>query len=406
METNRPETTVYISCNGCNRRLLDARRLRSYFVANGCRIVDNPRNANYNIFFASALNRIRIDESFNIIRKLSQYKGETIVLGCLMEVAPSEFRNFWKFKALPIKDMDSVDGFFPWFTVKYKDIPPQNIPAPSVNIYRTISPYTYFKQGLGTMLSPARVGDKIYSFLHREQKEDYTYTYIWVSTGCPNLCSYCAERKVVGMPVSRPVGDIVHEYNRLLKDGKRTFEFIGDDVGSYGLDIGTDLPELFNKLSVIDKNYQVAWVIKHLHPKYIVKYKDDLIKMAGDKKISEIICCFQSGSNRLLELMNRHHTIEEVIQVLKEFRKAIPGIKLATNIIVGFPTETDEEFLQTLHVFDQVYFNRVHMIKYYDAEGSDSHGIFPKVSDQAIRERIKFAKKFLKERDIYFQTRD
>jgi tRNA A37 methylthiotransferase MiaB len=104
--------------------------------------------------------------------------------------------------------------------------------------------------------------------------------------------------------------------------------------------------------------------------------------------------------------MNRHHTIEEVIQVLKEFRKAIPGIKLATNIIVGFPTETEEEFLLTLHVFDQVYFNRVHMIKYYDAEGSDSHNIFPKVSDQAIRERIKFAKKFLKERDIYFQTRD
>jgi tRNA A37 methylthiotransferase MiaB len=323
-----------------------------------------------------------------------------------MEVAPYEFRNFWKYKALPIKDMDNIDGFFPWFVVKYKDIPPQNIPAPAVNIYRTLSPYTYFKQGLGTMLSPDRVGDKIYSFLHREQKEDYTYTYIWVSTGCPNLCSFCAERKVVGMPVSRPVEEIVHEYCRLLEHGKRTFEFIGDDVGSYGLDIGTDLPELFTRLSEIDKNYQVAWVIKHLHPKYIVKYKDDLIKMAGDKKIREIICCFQSGSNRLLELMNRHHSIEQVIQVLTEFRKAIPGIKLATNIIVGFPTETDEEFLQTLHVFDQVYFDRVHMIKYYDAEGSDSFHIFPKVSDHVIHERIKFAKKFLKKRDIYFQTRD
>jgi len=147
-------------------------------------------------------------------------------------------------------------------------------------------------------------------------------------------------------------------------------------------------------------------VIKHLHPRYIIEYKNDLIKLAGNRKIREIICCFQSGSNRMLDLMNRHHTIEQVIQVLTEFRQAIPGVKLATNIIIGFPTETEEEFMQTLRVFDQVYFDRVHLIKYYDAEGSDSHELNPKISDHEIARRIRIAKKILKEKNIYFQTRD
>jgi threonylcarbamoyladenosine tRNA methylthiotransferase CDKAL1 len=192
----------------------------------------------------------------------------------------------------------------------------------------------------------------------------------------------------------------------MLDQGRRNFEFIGDDVGSYGLDIKSSFPELIAELGRRDAGYNVHWVIKHLHPKFIIKYQDDLIELARSGKVKEIICCFQTGSNRLLDLMNRQHTIEEVITTLKRFRQALPDIKLATNIIVGFPTETDEEFDQTLAVFDDVYFDRVHMIKYYDAEGSDSHEINPKVSDESIARRIKRAKKFLKKRDIYFQTRD
>jgi tRNA A37 methylthiotransferase MiaB len=166
------------------------------------------------------------------------------------------------------------------------------------------------------------------------------------------------------------------------------------------------LGELIKELSITDREYPVRWVIKHLHPKFIIKYKVELINIAKEGKISEIICCFQSGSNRVLELMNRQHTIEEVIEVLTEFRKVLSDIRFATNIIVGFPTETDSEFQETLDVFDKVYFDRVHMIKYYDAEGSDSYAIFPKNTDEVIAQRIKLAKGFLKQREIYYQTRD
>lgn len=397
---------VYIASNGCNRRLLDADRVKRYFLHNGWTITESPKTSDYNLFFASALNRVRIDESFDIIERLTKYPGETIVLGCVMEVAPTEFRERWNGKFLAVKDMNEIDSFFPGFELKYQDVAPSNRPAPSGNIYKTISPDLFLKQRLSLVLSPAKIGDKLYSFVHRQQKENYQSTFIWVSNGCPNKCSFCAERKVIGDLQSRPIQDIVTEYGKMLQAGRENFEFIGDDVGSYGLDINSTFPELVRELNKTDADYKVNWVIKHLHPKFIIKYQDDLIDLATMGKVKEIICCFQTGSNRLLDLMNRQHSIEDVIKTLKRFREALPEIKLATNIIVGFPTETDEEFYQTLAVFDEVYFDRVHMIKYYDAEGSDSHELTPKISDEAIAKRIKYAKKFLKQRDIYFQTRD
>jgi MiaB/RimO family radical SAM methylthiotransferase len=397
---------VYIASNGCNRRLLDADRVRRYFLSNGWKITESPKEADYNLFFASALNRVRIDESFDIIERLTRFPGETIVLGCVMEVAPGEFRKKWKGKFLAVKDMNAIDSFFPAFEVKYRDVPPGNTPARSGNIYKAVSPEVFLRQRLSLVLNPARIGDKLYSYVHRQQKENYDTTFIWVSNGCPNKCSFCAERKVIGDLQSRPVDDIVSEYGQLLEAGRRNFEFIGDDVGSYGLDINSSFPELVKALNKKDKGYNVHWVIKHLHPKFIIKYQDDLIDLAKSGKVKEIICCFQSGSNRLLELMNRQHTIEAVKSTLRRFRQVLPDIKLATNIIVGFPTETDEEFQQTLDVFDEVYFDRVHMIKYYDAEGSDSHELNPKISNEAISRRIQGARKFFKQRGIYFQTRD
>jgi tRNA A37 methylthiotransferase MiaB len=397
---------VYIASNGCNRRLLDADRVKRYFLLNGWILTDSPKTSDYNLFFASALNRVRIDESFDIIERLTRYPGETIVLGCIMEVAPTEFRERWNGKFLAVKDMNEIDLFFPGFETKYRDVTPGNTPVNSGNIYKAVSPEQFLKQRLTLALNPSKIGDKLYSFVHRQQKENYDTTFIWVSNGCPNKCSFCAERKVIGDLQSRPVNEIVSEYGKLLDEGRRNFEFIGDDVGSYGLDIRSSLPELIAGLNRKDAGYPVHWVIKHLHPKFIIKYQDDLIELARSGKVREIICCFQTGSNRLLDLMNRQHTIEEVITTLKRFRQVLPDIKLATNIIVGFPTETDEEFNQTLAVFDEVYFDRVHMIKYYDAEGSDSHELNPKVSDESIARRIWTAKKFLKQREIYFQTRD
>jgi tRNA A37 methylthiotransferase MiaB len=104
--------------------------------------------------------------------------------------------------------------------------------------------------------------------------------------------------------------------------------------------------------------------------------------------------------------MNRNHTIEEIIETLLMFRKEMPKIKLATNIIVGFPSETEEEFQMTLDVFHTIPFDRVHLLQYFEAEGSDSSIIQEKIEPKVIRKRINKAKKFFRKKGIYCQSRD
>jgi tRNA-2-methylthio-N6-dimethylallyladenosine synthase len=250
------------------------------------------------------------------------------------------------------------------------------------------------------------IKEKIYSLINREKEENYDTCFLWLSRGCPNQCAFCSERKAVGDLKSRTQESILIEYRQLLDEGKKEFELIGDDIGSYGTDINSNLPELLNELSKIDKGLQVRWIIKHLHPKFLIKYKNELIKYTVNGKVTEIICSFQSGSNRVLTLMNRNHSIEEVIDTITFFRNANPNLKFATNVIAGFPTETEDEFDKTLEVLKQLNFDRVHLIKYFDAEGTDSYDLKPKIDDEVINKRIKRAKKYFKKNNIFYQSRD
>ncbi len=401
-----PLNKVFITVNGCNRRLLDAKRLKDYFTENSFRVVEHPRMADYILFFASALNDVRIHESWDIIQRLQKYDGELIILGCLQEAVPAEFEKKWSGRHLRIKDMNRIDTFFPHIQTPYKNIPYSHIPFPLQGIYKGIYPKICLKRIVAYLKKPSRITDKLQSYIHRNKRENYDTCFIWVSQGCTNKCSFCAERKTVGDLISRPVEDIAMEYRRHLEKGMRRFELIGDDVGSYGTDAESNFPELINRLSEIDKDYDVHWVIKHLHPKFIIKYRDAILALAHAQKLTEIICCFQSGSNRILELMNRNHSIEDIIETLQIFKEKLPNIRLATNIIVGFPSETEEEFEMTLAVFDKVPFTRVHLLKYFESEGADSSLIPDKIDDAVINKRIKKAKKFFRNKRIYCQSRD
>lgn len=408
METNLQNTkkSVFVTTNGCNRRLLDAARLIEYFRINEYIISDSAKNADYIFFFASSLNSVRVNESFKLIEDYSGLSGELIVLGCLPAALPTLFKKRFSGKALIIRDMNNVDSLFPDFKIKYADIPEENTPLSQNMLYKGIELKVFFHRLHLYLNSPLLIKEKIYSFLNKHKEESNNTCFLWVSRGCPNQCSFCSERNAVGDLKSRSLKDIIEEYAKLLNEGKREFELIGDDVGSYGVDKNTDLPNLLEELSVLDKDLNVKWIIKHLHPKFLIKYKNELIKYTINGKVTDIICSFQSGSNRVLHLMNRNHTIEEVIETITDFRKANPKLKFATNIIAGFPSETDEEFDKTLEVLDLLKFDRVHLIKYFDAESTDSHALEPKIDNKVINKRIRRAKKFLKKRKIFYQSRD
>lgn len=395
---------VFITSNGCNRRLLDAARLKQYFKQNNFNITNSPQNADFLFLFASALNQVRIDESLNLIKKLNNYNGEFFVLGCLPETSKEQMQTVFQGKSFPIKDMHLIDAYFPDNKISYKDIAEKNVPLLSKWLNKNNS--FCFSRLLHLIIHPNKLFEKIYLYRFRKYKEDYSSSFIWVSRGCPNNCSFCAEKNVVGKVISRSIEEISNDYIRLIEDGERTFEFIGDDVGSYGLDINTSLPELLNAICKEDEGLNTHWMIKHLHPKFMILYKNELLPVIRSKRVTEIICSFQSGSNKILDLMNRNHTIEQVIETLSLFIKEKPNIKLATNIIIGFPGETEEDFLATLNVFKKIKFTRVHIIKYYDAENTESYRLENKVDEEIIKERIQKAKRFFRQNNIFYQSRD
>ncbi len=398
--------SVFITTNGCNRRLLDAARLIQYFRLNGWQIAESSDTADYIFLFASSLNRIRVDESIRLIEDFARQKGELIVLGCLPAAAPTLFRKRFGGKALTIKDLNLIDTYFPDFRVPYREVPECNEPLQKNLLYKGIRMKVFMHRILLYLQNPKMVFGRIYALWNREKEESNDTTFIWVSRGCPNECAFCSERRAVGNLISRSVDSILTEYRALLQQGKREFEFIGDDVGSWGIDQQQFLPSLLSALAEADQGLQVKWIIKHLHPKFLIRYRDELIRYTRNGRISEIICSFQSGSNRMLALMNRNHTIEEVIETISAFREASPRLKFATNVIAGFPTETEEEFDMTLEVLKLLRFDRVHLIKYFDAEGTDSYVLEPKVPDRVINARIRRAKKFFRKNKLFYQSRD
>ena len=171
--------------------------------------------------------------------------------------------------------------------------------------------------------------------------------------GCNNFCSYCIVPYVRGRERSRQSSDIIREITKLSKDGVKEVMLLGQNVNSYGKGLSEKITfaQLLKKVEEVDGIERIRFMTSH--PKDL---SDELIDvMASSKKICRHIHLpLQSGSTRLLESMNRHYTKEQYIDLALKIRKRIPDIAITTDIIVGYPTETEEDINDTIDVIERV----------------------------------------------------
>ncbi|MGD2066888.1 MAG: radical SAM protein, partial [Candidatus Bathyarchaeota archaeon] len=169
----------------------------------------------------------------------------------------------------------------------------------------------------------------------------------------------------------------------------RKFILTGTDIGSYGIDVGTNFPNLLKKILEIDGKYIVT--LNDMNPRWLVKYYEEIssILKENSEKVSKIILPVQSASNRILELMNRQYTIDEVNKCIMGLHERIPSIDLETHIIVGFPSETEEDFCKSLEFVKGSIFSKVWVYQYNDRPGTVASKLVPKISDKVIKEREK-----------------
>ena len=211
----------------------------------------------------------------------------------------------------------------------------------------------------------------------------------WVNImyGCDKFCTYCIVPYVRGREKSREPKEIIREIERLVSDGVKEVMLLGQNVNSYGktLDDNVTFAELLREIAKIDGLERIRFMTPH--PKDL---SDELIEAIRDnsKICNHIHLPLQSGSSRLLKLMNRQYTKEHYLELVDKIRNTIPDISITTDIIVGFPGETEEDFEDTLDVVRKAKYDSAYTFIYSKRTGTPAAKMDGQVSEDIVKDRF------------------
>lgn len=208
-----------------------------------------------------------------------------------------------------------------------------------------------------------------------------------ITYGCNNFCTYCIVPYVRGRERSVPLTQIVDEVRTFVEKGYKEIMLLGQNVNSYGNDLDTDdnFAKLLTEICKVEGEYIVRFISPH--PK---DFGDDVIDViAKEDKIAKALHLpLQSGSTRILELMNRKYTKEQYIALAEKIKARVPGVALTADIIVGFPGETEEDFLDTLDVVDRIGFETSFMFMYSIRKGTVAATMDGQIEENVKKERL------------------
>ena len=208
----------------------------------------------------------------------------------------------------------------------------------------------------------------------------------WVSVmyGCNNFCSYCIVPYVRGRERSRASIDIIRECEELVKNGCREITLLGQNVNSYRSDLS--FAELLDRIAMIDGDFIIRFMTSH--PKDASDALIDVMAKHTPKIAPYFHLPLQSGSDRVLSLMNRRYTRDRFLSVARQIKEKIPGVAISTDIIVGFPTESDTDFEDTMSIIKEVGFDLIYAFIYSAREGTPAAKMTDKIPKEISGERL------------------
>jgi tRNA-2-methylthio-N6-dimethylallyladenosine synthase len=208
--------------------------------------------------------------------------------------------------------------------------------------------------------------------------------YVTIMEGCNNFCSYCIVPYVRGRETSRPPQEILEEARNLTLQGVREITLLGQNVNSYVYE-GTDFPALLKAMNEINGLYRIRFTTSH--PKDL---SPQLIECFGQLKklCPHIHLPFQAGSNRVLKAMRRGYSREKYTELVRQLREARPGIAVTSDVMVGFPGETEVDFEMTMDLIREVEFDNLFSFKYSDREGTPAARMRGKIREDQKLARL------------------
>ena len=216
--------------------------------------------------------------------------------------------------------------------------------------------------------------------------------WIPIMQGCDNYCSYCIVPYVRGREISRPSREIINQISHLTKRGYKEVILLGQNVNSYGKrfsDLSEEpksFPGLLRKIILIDGIERIRFITSH--PK---DFSDELLDLftSEEKICNSLHLPVQSGSNRILKLMKRQYTREYYLDLVTRLRSKVPGLSLSTDIIVGFPGETEDDFLDTVDLVTRVRYEQGYMFRFSIRTGTEAEGLPGHLSEEEKKSRLR-----------------
>lgn len=224
-----------------------------------------------------------------------------------------------------------------------------------------------------------------YVFTKAYHKDGEFSSYVPIMNGCNNFCSYCIVPYVRGREVSRPVDEILEEVRRLDEEGVREITLLGQNVNSYDYE-GCHFPQLLEMICRQCSNIQ--WIrFESPHPK---DFSDELIEViAREPKVAKHLHVpMQSGNTRILGLMNRRYTRDKYLALIDKIKQRVPNVTFALDIMVGFPGETEEEFMDTMSAVEAVGCIEAYMYYWNPREGTRACSMEGQLSDKEKQQRL------------------
>ncbi|MBN1760256.1 MAG: radical SAM protein [Chitinispirillaceae bacterium] len=393
----------------CWRRVIDVKIIERYFLRNNWKVSINPENADVIIIETCAFVKRTEDIAIEEIRAVvgRNYHGRLIITGCLPGINLERLRKYFSGAAVNTAQLEKLNELFPEFDHKLslfddttelftqKDLQSTGMTLKSILHYLadnfTLNP-GYWMRLAGNI---RRV---LWSGMGLKRN---TLRFLRIAWGCPEPhCTFCVEWKAVGSTViSKPADIVLREVKDNLAEGVTRFAVIADSPATWGSDIGSDFTALLSSVLEVDRRIVLA-NLDGFHPRWLIRHQEKFLQLLRSGRIRSLMSALQSGNNRILKLMNRQYTREEYLSLMKSIRRVCPEIVLITQIIVGFPSETFEEFRESVDLVIACRCTNVTLFPFYSNPLTPAAGMEGMINDAEKFRRIDYALKRLGSKGI------
>lgn len=343
---------------GCPKALVDSERILTQLRADGYQIVPSYAEANLVVVNTCGFIDEAIEESFDAINEAMQENGRVIVTGCLGAKKESILAKFPE-----VLHVSGPQAYEEVVNTVHQFLPPNR------------DPFTSLLPPQGVKLTPRH------------------YAYLKISEGCNHRCTFCIIPSMRGNLSSRPISHVLKEAEILVKAGIKELLIISQDTSAYGVDLKyqqSNWQGRAYRAHIVDlaKGLSELGIWVRMHYVYPYPHVDDLIPLMAEGKILPYLDIpFQHANARILKAMKRPANVENNLERIKAWRKICPELTIRSTFIVGFPGETENEFVELLEFLEQSELNRVGCFKYSPVDGAKANDLSHPVAEDIKQER-------------------